>query len=206
MGSSWSRDIDFHCTFGIWPFKKSLDITADGFRWCGELFPLKSITRVRWGVDQKRGGIFPKRDYLFTFGTAEREFTIRTKEKDFYEHLTTRCWRAVGQRLLREMVDGLAAGKRYSFGTFDVADTGIYLRDKALFGDKRETFMTWSELQWGIFNGSLCFAPASDNTKFLAGASFLWTDNAQVLNVAMEILRRNEAAKISAAARKEDII
>lgn len=203
--SNWSRDIDFHCTFGLWPFKKSLDIGPNGFLWCDELFPLRSITRVRWGVDQKRGGIFPKRDYLATFGTADREFTIRTKQKDFYEHLTTRYWRAVGVRLLREMTDGLACGRRYNFGTFDVADDGIYLIDKSLLGAKSETFMKWSELRWGVFNGNICFAPASDPSKYIAGASFLWVDNAQVLGVAMEILKRVGGKSASAAARRESL-
>ena len=52
MSDSWSREIDFHCKFGVWPFQKTLDITPDGFSWCGELLPFKAITRLRWGVDQ----------------------------------------------------------------------------------------------------------------------------------------------------------
>ena len=59
MSDSWSREIDFHCKFGVWPFQKTLDITPDGFRWCGELLPLREVSRLRWGVDQKRGGVFP---------------------------------------------------------------------------------------------------------------------------------------------------
>ena len=113
MGNnSWHDEIDFHCTFGAWPFKKSLDITPAGFLYCGELFPLKTITRLRWGVDQKRGGILPKVLYLATFGTATREFTIKTKQRDFYEHLTERFWRAAGRRLMAEMLDGHDIGRR----------------------------------------------------------------------------------------------
>ena len=73
---SWHYEIDFRCSFGIWPFKKTLEITPKGFYWCGELIPMKDITRLRWGVDLRRGGVFPKRVYAAVFGTSEKEYTI----------------------------------------------------------------------------------------------------------------------------------
>ena len=98
--NSWQHSIDLHCTFGVWPFKKTLDITPNGFIWCGELIPLKKITKIRWGVDQIRGGVLPKRVCIAVFGTDKRYFVIKTRQKDFYEHLTDRYWKAVVKRLL----------------------------------------------------------------------------------------------------------
>jgi hypothetical protein len=200
MSDSWSRAIDFHCKFGVWPFQKTLDITPDGFAWCGELFPHKSVTRLRWGVDQKRGGVFPKYSYIAAFGTDERDFSIRTKQKDFYEALTTRMWKAAGPRLLSALASKLAAGGRARFGSFSVGDEGVYTTDKPMFGEASEIFTPWNRLEWGVYNGSLCFA-AGEGGKFLASASFLWTDNAHVLDAALELLKKNGAAKISAAVK-----
>lgn len=196
---SWQRAIDFQCTFGVWPFKKSLEISPRGFNWCGELLPLKGITRLRWGVDLLRGGIFPKRRYIAVFGTEEREFTIKTKQKDFYEHLTDRLWRAVGKRLFAEMLDGLARGEKFTFGECVVEDTGITIVDKRLLGSVEAGFYKWDELKWGIVNGGLCFVPAAEQSKILASCSFLWVDNAHILNVALGLLERSESkVKLSA--------
>ena len=200
MSDSWSREIDFHCKFGVWPFQKTLDITPDGFRWCGELLPLREVSRLRWGVDQKRGGVFPKYSYAAVFGTEEREFSIKTKQKDFYENLTTRLWKAAGRRLLARLAEELASGGRRRFGSFSVGDQGLYTVDKPLFGEASENFKPWRELEWGVYNGSLCFSAAGED-KFLAGASFLWVDNVHVLRAALELLKNRDAAKLSAAVR-----
>ena len=193
--SSWQHDIDFQCKFGIWPFKKTLEISPNGFVWCGELFPLKTITRLRWGIDLKRGGIFPKRIYLVTFGTDKREFTIRTKQKDFYEHLADRYWKAVGRRLLCEMLNGLKSGNKYKIGDCIVEDCGITVDSKTLFSVSEQRFYKWEELNWGIVNGSLCFVSLDEPGKPLAGCSFLWADNAHVLNVAMGLLENKKNKK-----------
>ncbi|MEG1603118.1 MAG: hypothetical protein RRY12_03345 [Cloacibacillus sp.] len=190
---SWQKEIDFHCRFGIWPFQRSLDITPAGFLYCGELMPLKTITRIRWGIDQKRGGVFPKVAYVATFGTQTREFTIKTKQKDFYEHLTQRIWRAVGKRLMADMLDGLKQGREYNFGDFSVADTGVTITQKSIFKGSQPEFFGWERLKWGIVNGNLVFTPADAPDKLLTSASFIWTDNTHVLSVALALLQ--ESAK-----------
>jgi len=192
---SWHYEIDFRCSFGIWPFKKTLEITPKGFYWCGELIPMKDITRLRWGVDLRRGGVFPKRVYAAVFGTSEKEYTIKTKQKDFYEHLTDKYWKAAGRRLLSEMMDGLAEGKKYQFGDISVEDEGITVSTKSAFSSVKETYYPWSELMWGIVNGSLCFARKEEPGRILAGCSFLWVDNAHVLNVALGLLQNSENKK-----------
>ena len=202
MGNnSWHDEIDFHCTFGAWPFKKSLDITPAGFLYCGELFPLKTITRLRWGVDQKHGGILPKVLYLATFGTATREFTIKTKQRDFYEHLTERFWRAAGRRLMAEMLDGLRKGGSFVFGGFTISDEGLTVRPKGIFKAGRAEFFEWAKLKWGIVNGNLVFTKADSPEQPIASASFLWVDNAHILSVALALLQeRADKRRLSAIA------
>ncbi len=192
---SWHYEIDFRCSFGLWPFKRTLEITPKGFYWCGELIPMKEITRIRWGVDLRRGGIFPKRVYIAAFGTSDKEYTIKTKQKDFYEHLTDKYWKAVGRRLFSEMMSGLAEGKKYPFGNILVEDEGITVNTKSAFSEGKQDFYPWSELQWGIVNGSLCFVKRDEPGKLLSGSSFLWVDNIHVLNVAMGLLQNSENRK-----------
>ena len=192
---SWQYEIDFRCSFGLWPFKKTLEITPKGFYWCGELVPMNDISRIRWGVDLRRGGVFPKRVYTAVFGTQDKEYAIKTKQKDFYEHLTDKYWKAVGRRLLSEMMDGLAAGKKYRFGDLIAEDEGITVLKKSAFSSEKEAYCPWSELMWGIVNGSLCFARKEDPGKILSGCSFLWVDNAHVLNVAMGLLQNSDNKK-----------
>lgn len=199
---SWNREIDFHCTFGVWPFRKTLDIFPSGFVWCGELIPLKEITRVRWGYDQVRGGLFPKRVGVATFGTVDREFTIRTKQKDFYGHLTDKYWKALGRRLLSNMFDELRSGGRINFtDELTVEDGGIVITRKPLLGAKTEAAYRWSELCWGVYNGSICFAGLDRPGDILAGASFIWSDNLHALDVALSMLARaDDKRKLSVAA------
>lgn len=198
---SWRQEIDLRCSFGVWPFKKSLEITPRGFDWCGEIIPLKSVTRIRWGVDLKRGGIFPRRTYIAAFGTDEKEYIIKTKQKDFYEHLTDRYWKAVGRRLLSEMLKGLAEGKNYRFGDLVVTDDGIITARKRALVSPKEEFYAWDRLLWGIVNGSICFALKEEPDRILAGCSFLWTDNAHILNVAMGLKQNSpEKKKLSSSA------
>ncbi|MDO5114495.1 MAG: hypothetical protein Q4D58_00220 [Synergistaceae bacterium] len=198
---SWHNEIDFHCRFGIWPFQKSLDITPAGFLYCGELFPLRAITRLRWGVDQKRGGIFPKVQYIAVFGTETREFTIKTKQRDFYEHLTQRFWRAVGKRLMAEMLDGLRRGTEYRFGDFSISDGGLIITQKGLFKGSQPEFFAWPRLKWGIVNGNLVFTTAEAPDKPIASASFIWVDNTHMLSVALALLQeRGDRKSLSAIA------
>ncbi|MDO5562127.1 MAG: hypothetical protein Q4F74_00770 [Synergistaceae bacterium] len=203
---SWNHEIDFHCTFGVWPFRKSLDIHPSGFVWCGELIPLRSITRVRWGYDQVRGGVFPKRVGVATFGTADREFTIRTKQKDFYDILTNKYWRALGRRLLSSMFDTLKRGERIVFtDELAVEDKGIIVRKKQMFGSAPEASYIWEDIGWAVVNGTLCFVPLSEPDNILAGASFIWSDNLHVLDVALSMLGQSEdKRRLSACASMQD--
>lgn len=192
INKSWHNEIDFRCRFGMWPFRRTLEITTKGFIWCGELFPLKTINRLRWGVDLRRGGVFPKRVYVVTFGTEDNEFTIKTKQKDFYEHITDKYWKAVGKRLLSEMLEGLGAGNKYNFAGCTVEDRGIKVNSNPIFGQAQQRSYEWKELKWGIVNGSLCFVSLEDPDNVIVGCSFLWTDNAHVLNVAMGLLQNSK--------------
>lgn len=187
---SWNREIDFQCSFGWRPFQKTLNISAKGFEWCGMLMPLREITRLRWGTLLKRGGAFPKRQYIASFGTSEKEYVIKTKQKDFYEHLTERFWKAVGRRLLSEMLDGLENGGAYSFGTVTVEDKGVTISEKGIFSDNSR-FYEWNALRWGVINGYLSFFAAESPDRQLAGLSFLWCDNAHILCAALRLFEQS---------------
>lgn len=185
--TSWQHDIDFQCSFGLPLFKRTLNISPKGFEWCGELIPLKQITGLRWGVDLVRGGVFKKRVYVAAFSTDTNEHVIKTRDQDFYDHLTQRFWKAVGRRLLSEMLDGLAAGKVYQFDAIAVEDKGVTITNKQMFSTESK-FYPWADLRWGTISGYLSFATHDDPEKILAGTSFLWTKNVHMFNVALGML------------------
>lgn len=192
---SWDYEIDFRSSFGVWPFKRTLEIKPKGFYWCGELIPMKNITRLRWGIDLKRGGFFPKRVYIAVFGTSNKEYTIKTKQKGFYEHLADKYWKAVGRRLFSEMMEGFAEGKKYVFGDLLVEDEGIRVKTKSVLLTEKQCFYPWKELNWGIVNGSLCYTRRDEPGRLLVGSSFLWVDNVHILNVAMGLLQNTDDRK-----------
>lgn len=192
---SWNREIDFQCSFGVWPLKKTLEISAKGFTWCGELIPLKGITRLRWGVELVRGGVFPKRLYIAVFGSDSREYVIKTKQKDFYEHLVERYWKAVGRRLLSELLDGVRGGAVYRFGPAEVADGGVAINEKSVFGAERR-FYEWDELRWGTVNGLLNLVSAEKPDRPLAGLSFIRDDNTHILRAALGLLEKSGERKL----------
>lgn len=199
---SWRQEIDFQCRFGIWPFRKTLNISAKGFEWRGGLIPLKEITRLRWGVELKRGGIFPKRVYIAVFGTGEREYVIKTKQKDFYEHLVERYWKAVGRRLLSEMLEGLREGGVYQFGPAAVEDKGITVKEKSVL-ETSVNFYEWAGLRWGIVNGCLSLVSAEKPDRQLVGLSFLWDDNTHILSAALRLLEQSgDKTRLSKASGK----
>lgn len=199
-GNGGRPEVDFNCVFGMWPFRKSLNISWQGFEWCGKFFPLRTIDTIRWGVFQRRGGIFPKRTYIAMFGVEGREFTIKTKQQDFFNHLTGRLWTCVGQRLLAEMAETLSSGGTVHFKNVEVGDGGITVSDKQLLGTKSSSYC-WNELLWGVSNGSLCCAEVASPDKIIAGLSLLWVDNAHVLRVALELMARRGGESLSAAVK-----
>lgn len=183
-------DIDFNCNFGTWPFRESLDISAAGFMYRGELFPFPMVTRIRWGIEEQRGEPFLKELFLVAFGTESSEVVVKTGSRELYEELTQRVWRAVGQRLLAEMLVGLRDARMYQFGDFVVVDDGILTQrdDSAAIGSG---FYRWENLKWNIDNGSLVFSSVDDTAKRVASASLLRVDNAHVLSIALKLFEKH---------------
>lgn len=190
-GARARRDLDFQCRFGLWPFRKTLNISNQGLEWCGELIPSESITRLRWGSEQRRGGLFPKVFYLVAFGTASREYVIKTRQQDFYDNLRENCWKAVGERLLLDMLKGLGKGETYRFGDLTLEDRGVSICEKNFLGKGAAVFYEWNDIAYGIINGSLCFARRENPDKLLTGLSFLWVDNAHILYGAIKLLEKS---------------
>ncbi|MDO4988509.1 MAG: hypothetical protein Q4E17_05770 [Synergistes sp.] len=177
---------DFHCVFGTWPFKKTFDITASGFQFCGEMFPLNTITRLRWGTEQNTGKIFRLLRYTASFGTETREIVMHIKEKKLYETVTAGMWDAVGKRLLAVMSAGLKNGKSYKFGAFSVNDRGINVTK-----DENTKSYRWNELKWAIVNENLVFMPIEYKDRLVASAPLVSVDNAHILSIALALFQKD---------------
>lgn len=199
---SWQKEIEFHCSFGCWPFRKTLEISSEGFCWCGEIIPMKSVTRIRWGIDQIRGGILPKRVCVAAFGTDKDEYALRTKQKDFYLELTSKCWKAVGERLLKNLLDDTAAGQERRFGNCLVSETGAVFTEKNVFGAASEVRLAWNEILWNVENGSLCLASKEDPGHYLSILSYTWAWNTHLLSAALALLERFPDKRLSSVKKR----
>ena len=82
-------------------------------------------------------------------------------------------------------------GRNYGFGDFSVSDGGITITRRGLFKSSEPEKYRWSDLKWGIVNGNLVFTAAEAEEKLLTSASFLWTDNAHILSVALALLQKS---------------
>ena len=99
--AEWVRSITFWAEVGVM-FKNDLSISPDGIRWKGSRFPLKLITRVRWGgIRRSVNGVRTGTDYTVAFGDNYSEQVIQLRKEATYTGFIEALWRAVCVRLIR---------------------------------------------------------------------------------------------------------
>jgi len=97
-------------------------------------FPLEQITRVRWGaVSHSVNGIPTGTDYTICFGDNYRLANVATKRQDIFENFIDKLWRAVGIRLMTEMLKSLHEGKRHQIGDVLISDYGVEVTKHGFF-------------------------------------------------------------------------
>ena len=112
---SWHQEIDFHCSFGVWPFKKPLTSPRPVFV-LRRTVPPQDDNAASLGRGPEAGRPPSQGEVPGYLRYRDPRITIKTKQNDFYEHLTQRFWRSVGKRLMAEMLEGLRKGRAYRFG------------------------------------------------------------------------------------------
>lgn len=193
---SWRREITYGADVGVM-FKQKLKISPDGVQWKGSEIPLEQINRVRWGGTQHSvNGVSTGTTYTIFVGGNNSAITIELRRKSVYSEFIDRLWKAVGMRLLQEMLEGLRSGKRYPFGSALVADDGITLERRRLFVENEFVHCKWKELVIGNRPGAFYIAKANEK-KSAVELGYEDTDNVHLLEAAMRVLWKKGNPRLS---------
>jgi len=192
----WRREITYEANVGFLKPEK-LRISPEGIEWKGRRWDLDSITRFRWGGTRHSfNGIPTGTTYSIIFGNSSGYSSIGLKKQEIYSNFVDRLWKAVGVRILTDLLKGLREGKRYSFGTSIISDHGTELEKFRWTGDNEHVFCRWDELV--IWNGAgvFCIGKKEDK-KLTATFSYQDEDNIHVLETAIRMLWKRGGDSLS---------
>ena len=182
----WAREITYRAEIGVM-FKDTLSISPQGLSWKGQNFPLDSITRVRWGgVSHSVNGVPTGTTYTIAFGNRNSEAVVELKKQDIYNTFIDKVWRAVGVRLLTEMLEALKDGRDLHFGDALLHDDGITLVRRKFLGSNEKVRCSWGQVHVWSADGSFCIG-AKDDKKVNAGISYIHGANTHVLEQAIRM-------------------
>lgn len=199
----WRQEITYEAEWGL-VFKDKLRISPDGVVWKGRGIPLDSITRLRWGGTKHYvNGIPSGTTYRIFVGTDRDGVNIELNKEKIYSEFIERLWKAVGTRLLTQMLEGLKEGQRYRFGNAVVDDYGVELERHHTFRANEKVRCRWTELVIGNANGGF-YVAKKDERKVAVQLPYQEEDNVHVLEAAMRIFWKRAGARISELLKQEE--
>lgn len=198
----WRQEISYEADCGR-VFKDKLKISPDGIEWKGQKISLESISRTRWGGTRHSvNGIPTGTTFHLYVGSERGEISINLKQERIYSEFLDRLWKAVGTRILTEMLEGLRDGKRHHFGNLVVDDYGVEFERSRLFSANEKIRCRWLDLTIGNADG--CFVITKKNErKVTAYLPYQEMDNVHVLEAAIRVFWKRTTEKISDLLTKE---
>jgi hypothetical protein len=182
----WEQEITYDAEVGLL-FKDKLSISPCGVAWNNQRYPLDKVTRVRWGGTRHSvNGIPAGTTYTVAFGDNQSEAAFRIKKDAVYSAFIEKLWRAVGVRLLGELVVSLSKGNVVSFGPALLRDEGITLVKHKFFGSNELVPCTWSQTHIWNADGAFYIGAIGDKKTYV-GLSYIELPNIHVLEQAVRI-------------------
>lgn len=186
QASEWAEEITFREELGTF-FKSTLSISPEGVQWKNQRFPLASVTRVRWGAIRKSvNGIPTGTTFTIAFGDNHSEAVCDSASQSTFVKFTDKLWRAVGVRILTEMITALKAGRHLSFGDAVLHDDGITLMKHKFFGSNEPVHCSWQDVQVWSADGSFYIGSSSDKKTYVA-LSYINEANTHILEQAIRM-------------------
>lgn len=177
--SEWARSVSFSAEVGL-VFKDELSISPNGIKWKGSVYPLESITGVRWGgVRNSVNGIPTGTDYTIGFADARGAQVIQLKKESTYSGFLEALWRGVCVRLIFDMVAALKEGMVLEFGDIKVTDDSVTLT-KHKFLAKEKVRLGWHDVRIWSANGSFVIGSKEDD-KTYSSSSYIENWNTHIL-------------------------
>lgn len=196
---AFQREITYKTNIGF--FREPFRISPEGIEWKGRLWPLDSITRIRWGGESHLTGT----TYSIFLGTQTGEDTITMRSRETFNAIVERLWKAVGISLLFKFIEGLRKGKEYQFRNVIIRDRGV-----EFFGIAHiypwNTINFWSkngQLYIELLNNLLTFdtvlitSANNLNRGGLAILPYLYVSNVHVLEAALRLAKKKHCQRLS---------
>ena len=179
----WGRDITHEVEIG-WLFKHTLRISPAGLEWKNHCYPLPTVTRLRWGgITQYVNGISTGTNYTIAFGDALSEAVISLRREEVFSAIIQKLWRAVGGRILTDLLKTLQAGQELSLGEAVLRDEKVLLPKHKLFSNN-PVWCDWHETQVWTADGQF-FIGSTQDEKVYVGLSYIYVDNVHLLEHAI---------------------
>ncbi len=196
QNEQWARGIAYEAEIGL-VFKHVLRLSTTGVEWENTRYPLEAVTRIGWGATRHSVNMIPTgTTYKVLFGDDERLSEVQLGDKQIFGDFIDRLWRAVGVRLLMELVQGLREGKRYHFGQAVLDDRGVELPRHRMFKGDERVYGTWDRIQVWVADGSF-YIGVKDDKKAYAALSYQEANNAHVLAAAIRATFKQGADRLS---------
>lgn len=194
----WKDGIRFSAEIGV-VFRNTLSLSHEGIRWKNDLFPLESISRVRWGgARHSVNGIPTGTTYHIWFGDNRRHTYVETRQERVFQSFIQKLWQAVCVRLVTELITDLAKGTSHRFGDAIVSDDSIEMSRHRLFSSKERVSLTWSEIRTWNEDGCL-YIGAKHDKKVYSALSYKDVDNVHILEAVIDVFFKKGGSRISGA-------
>ena len=196
QADQWARDISYEAEIGL-VLKDRLRLSPSGVSWKNDNYALNEVTRIGWGATKHSiNGIPTGTTYKVLFGNDVSLSQIMLGQEQIFTDFVDRLWKAVGVRLVMELVRGLQEGKQYSFGEALLNDRGVRLPKHHLFKANEEVYGSWDRVRvWsaeGAFNIGF-----KDDKKAHAALPYQEPNNAHVVEAAIRAAFKRGADRLS---------
>lgn len=200
--AEWASEITYRAEIGM-VFKDTLSISPDGVSWKGQHFRLEAITRVRWGgVRQSINGIPSGTTYTLAFGDNRSEAVVELKREAVYSTFVDKLWRAVGIRILTELLEALKAGREIAFGDALIRNDGVTLTKHKFLGSEQVRF-TWHQTHVWSADGSFIIG-AKEDKKAYAQLSYIALPNIHLLEQGIRMAFKKPGMRVLSDALSGD--
>lgn len=179
--AEWARGVTFEADVGL-VLKDRLSISPDGVTWKGKTYELDSIVAVRWGALRRSVNGIPSGTY-YTVAFAYQggsSVVIELRREATYTGFINALWRAVGLRLMTEMLHQLKNGMTLQIGSIQVRDGSTTLQRPRFLRSAEPVSCSWKEVSVWEGNGTFVVGTTSGN-KVSGEASYMNNWNAIVL-------------------------
>jgi len=193
---SWREEITYEAELGML-FSAPLRISPEGVQWKKKHLKLNEVTLVRWGgIKRYVNGTPQGVKYSIAVGSPSTVLNILLSDEWIYSEFIERLWKAVGVRLLTELLEHVRIGRRVSFGGAKVFDYGVELERVRLFGANERIECSWNEIVIGNRAGTFFIAKKNDK-RFNVELSYLCDDNVHVLEGALRLFWKTPSRRLS---------